>query len=242
MAEDWSMYQEEAADFFRSIGLDATTNAKVKGIRSNHDVDVLVTSRHAGVDFMWIVECKQWMTRVGKLHVMGLRTIVTEVGADRGILLAENGFQSGAAEVAVLTNVHLTSLSEFRVKASDDVFRMRIINLYDRIELCRERYWAIPKNVRRKYGLRQEVNEYGYSGARVISFSEDVLRKALRGIYPIESNENPDPISPHAPLIFKSIEQVAIKLEQLIGELEQKLNDCDKSEMRSLSMNNSLNT
>jgi hypothetical protein len=37
--------------------------------------------------------------------VLALRQIVTDVGADRGILLSEKGFQSGAVEAATLTNV-----------------------------------------------------------------------------------------------------------------------------------------
>lgn len=33
MAAAWQAYQEEVASFFRSIGLEATTNHTVKGVR-----------------------------------------------------------------------------------------------------------------------------------------------------------------------------------------------------------------
>jgi hypothetical protein len=40
MASTWQEYQEEVAAFFRSIGLDATTNHTVQGVRTAHDIDV----------------------------------------------------------------------------------------------------------------------------------------------------------------------------------------------------------
>ncbi len=58
----WKQYQEDAATYFRSLGLNASTDVTVKGVRSNHDIDVLVTSHYVGFDVTWIVECKCWKT------------------------------------------------------------------------------------------------------------------------------------------------------------------------------------
>ena len=74
-------------------------------MRTTHDVDVVVRSKHVGFEILWLVECKHWKTSVSKLHVLGLREIVADTGADRGIALSESGFQSGAVEAANLTNV-----------------------------------------------------------------------------------------------------------------------------------------
>lgn len=153
MADGWSEYQEQAAEFFRSIGVDASTNVTVQGVRTAHDIDVLVKLRHVGFDVTWLIECKNWARKVSKLHVLALREIVTDVGADRGILLCEAGFQSGAVEAARLTNVLVSSLSNVRETSSAEVLSMRLMQLYDRVELCRERYWSIPKDVRIRYGL-----------------------------------------------------------------------------------------
>lgn len=223
MPADWSEYQEEAAKFFRSLGLEATTNETIKGVRTDHDVDVLVRSRHAGFEITWIVECKHWKSRVSKLHVLGLREIIADTGADRGILLAENGFQSGAAEAAALTNVHLTSLVEARREASVEVFSMRLAELYDRVEVCRKRYWDIPKSVRIDHGLRPDVAEDGYSGSGVISLAEDVLRKAFRGSYPFEADYMWRHADPGIPQIFNSVAELIAHLEPMICELESKL-------------------
>lgn len=223
MAADWSEYQEKAAEFFRSLGLEAATNVKIEGVRTSHDVDVLVKSRHATFEITWIVECKHWQSRVSKLHVLALREIVADTGADRGILLAENGFQIGAAEAAALTNVHLTSLSDSQHEASVEILGMRLTELYDRIEVCRERYWDIPKDTRIAHGLRSHHSQSGYSGAAFISLAEDTLRKAFRGKYPFDTDYILRHVERGVPSAMNSIEEVVALLEPMIHELESKL-------------------
>ncbi len=90
MTVAWKEYQEEAASFFRSLGLDASTDVTVDGVRTTHDIDVLVKSHHVGFEITWVVECKHWKSRVSKLHVLALREIVADAGADRGILLSDH--------------------------------------------------------------------------------------------------------------------------------------------------------
>jgi len=226
MSANWKEYQKEAAAFFGSLGLDAASDVKVPGVRTVHNVDVLVKSRHAGFEVTWIVECKLWNARVSKLHVLALREIVSDTGADRGILLSESGFQSGAAEAAALTNVHLTTLEHLRREASDGVCRMRLTDLYDRVEVCREQYWSLPKGRRIEHGLRPGSGAVGYSGASIVSFAEDLLRRGLRGVYPIDT----DYMWRHA----NRIEQEAVNspvalvemLEPLVTDLEARLASC----------------
>ena len=157
MTKAWEDYQEEVAVFFRSLGLNASTDVKVQGVRTTHDVDVLVKSHHVGFDINWLVECKCWKTKVSKLHVLALREIVADVGADRGILLSETGFQSGAIETANFTNVQVTSLANVRETASNNIYSMRLRELYDRVEDCKDRYWDIPKAQRIEFGLRPDL-------------------------------------------------------------------------------------
>lgn len=170
MADDWKQYQEEAAEFFRSLGLKASTDKRVQGVRTSHDIDVLVEIDVAGFAVTWFVECKHWKTAVTKLHVLALREIVADCGADRGIILCEQGFQSGAIEAANLTNVQVTSLASVAASSQDAIYAARFHYLYDRTERCRERYWDIPKDVRIEKGLRFPVvgGPDLYSGARVI--------------------------------------------------------------------------
>lgn len=99
------------------MGLTANTNVTLAGVRTTHDIDVTVTAHFAGVDLLWVVECKQWKRRVTKSHVLALRTIVHETGADRGFMMAEKGYQAGAVEAAASSNITLTSLAELSIAA-----------------------------------------------------------------------------------------------------------------------------
>ncbi len=217
----WKKYQEVAAAYFRSLGLNASTDVPVKGVRSKHDVDVFVTSHYVGFDITWLVECKCWKTPVNKLHVLALREIVSDVGADRGILLSESGFQSGAIEAANLTNIQLTSLEGMQGSTSYSVYAMRLRDLYDRVGICKERYWEIPKEVRINYGLRDEGGVY--SGARVVDFCTDLLTRAFRGIFPFQSDSLEAVIRFGRDKKFETPKEIVELVEHMISELEEKL-------------------
>lgn len=225
MAGSWKDYQEEAAAFFRSLGLEAETNATVKGVRTSHEVDVLVSAQYVGFEVTWIVECKHWRSRVSKLHVLALREIVSDVGADRGILLSESGFQSGALEAANLTNVQVTSLASLSVSSENDVFIMRLRDLFSRIEECSDRYWGIAKDERIKHGLRPDVGGFGYSGTRRIDLVRDLLSRAFRGSFPFQTEAMEAYIYDDIPTTFHSPQEVFSVAAPIVDELDAKLRD-----------------
>jgi len=230
MAPNWKDYQEEAASFFRSLGLIAETDVTLKGVRTSHDIDVVVKSSHVGFEVTWIVECKHWKTRVNKLHVLGLREIVADIGADRGILLSEAGFQSGAIEAATLTNVHVTSLADASISASNDIYSMRLRDLFDRTDECSARYWDIPKAQRIESGLRPDVSQVGYSGTVAIDLVRELLSRAFRGRYPFEADEFAHMAAlseTKLPRQFHSPKEVSAVVEPIVDELERKLNEFD---------------
>lgn len=223
MAVAWRNYQEEAAALFRSLGLEAETDVTLQGTRTRHDVDVLVKSSHVGFEVTWIVECKHWKTAINKIHVLGLRQIVADVGADRGILLSESGFQSGAMEAANLTNVQLTSLAELRVSATDTIYAMRLRDLHDRVAECKERYWEISKEDRILHGLRPDVGVFGYSGIRVIEICEELISRAFRDTYPFQCDGIAALLHFGKEHSFDSVMEVVEAVEEMIAELEAKL-------------------
>ena len=227
---DWKDYQEKAANFFCSLGLEAETDVTIQGARTKHDVDVLVKSHHVGFDVTWIIECKHWKSKVSKLHVLALREIISDTGADRGILLAESGFQSGAIEAANLTNVHITSLADVENSASSAINSMRIRELFDRLIWCKEEYWKIPKSMRIKSGLRSDI-EIGYSGDWAIKVGEDLIAKGFRGEYPITPDEVHQMISREIvgqaiPNCIQSANELLALVDPLVKNLENKINAC----------------
>ena len=224
----WKNYQNEVCDFFHTLGMSAETDVRVRGIRTDHDIDVLVKSTYAGMDIVWVVECKRWKTKISKLHILGLRQIVTDIGSDRGILLSETGFQSGALEAAALTNVQLTSLADLKQKTSDQIALIKIREIFDLLEKCQSRYWDIPKSKRIESGLRPEVYDIGYSGDHIITYCRDVLTHAMRGVFPISIETIQTVAYPVLKRDFLNVHEVIIALEALIRELDVKLTNAEK--------------
>lgn len=127
-SKNWRLYQEEAATFFREQGCSTEVEAKVIGVRTKHKIDVWVTFSRYGLECKWVIECKLWNKRVSKEKVNALKTTVEDIGADRGIIICEKGFQSGALQAARGTNITLIpSFEEFKKTAKTDLNTLKLI-------------------------------------------------------------------------------------------------------------------
>ena len=187
---DWREYQEEVADLFRYVGLSATTNGRVEGVRTAHSVDVVVRQKQAGVDILWLVECKHWKKAISKDKVLAFRMIIDDTGSDRGFMIAENGYQSGAFEAASFTNVTLSSIGDLKDTLSDEFRTAKLLSILTRLESCRDRYWAMNKPDRIELNLRPEVFTVGYSGANVIRAVTFTVHQAISRGVPIKYDRN----------------------------------------------------
>lgn len=71
MCLNWKEYQNKAALFFSGIGMKASVEKQVEGVRGKHRIDVLVEGEMYGIPFIWIVECKAWKNNIPKEKVRG---------------------------------------------------------------------------------------------------------------------------------------------------------------------------
>ena len=118
---EWKAYEDQTAEFFRGLGCKVEVGASIQGARATHVVDVWVVFTRFGMQTKWVVECKCWQTNVPKEKVLALKSLVEDVGADRGILVSQVGFQPGAVRAAEHTNVYLTGLEELMEQAQEDL-------------------------------------------------------------------------------------------------------------------------
>jgi restriction system protein len=219
----WKDYQERSAALFRQLGFTAKTDVTVAGARASHDVDVLVTYTHAGMDLMWIVECKAWKSRVKKEKVLALRGVVEDIGADKGVLLAEGGFQKGAIQAAAKSNVITSSLVELRAQAHDWLIERRLMALPVRIGRASARYWDIPKSYREESGLRPDGPfAGGYSGSSILNLLPGLVANALGDVLPPRGMVGPD-------LPVHTREEAVDVAELLIEDLEDRLHTAELS-------------
>ncbi len=126
--EEWEQYQHQAAELLRELGFTAEVDARLTEANGAvHAIDVAARRAVAGVDVLWIVECKYRGRRVSMGMVRELRSLVIDLGADRGLLMSETGFQSGAIRTARQKNITLTSLADLRADAADEILAARVM-------------------------------------------------------------------------------------------------------------------
>jgi hypothetical protein len=135
---DWRQFQEDVASRFRDAGCGANVEMQVEGARGKHTVDVYVTFDIYGIKCSWIVECKFWNRNVTKEKVMALGGIVSDCGADKGLIISRKGFQSGAVRAAQKTNITLTSIEDLHLYISDETekleqLKQRLAEVEDRL-------------------------------------------------------------------------------------------------------------
>jgi len=130
---DWREYQVLVAQLFRSLGLQASVEAVVQGARGIHAIDVLVEGQLGGLPVRWVVECKAWRTRVTKEKALALLAVVQDLGADKGVLVSEVGFQRGAIAMARNANLILLSLAELESLSQKSLFEAGVTDLYHRL-------------------------------------------------------------------------------------------------------------
>lgn len=223
---DWYKFQEKISNHFNSLGAISKTNITLQGVRTDHDIDVLVKTKFLGQDLTWIIEAKKWNNKVNKLHVLALRTIIDDIGADKGFIISEKGFQSGAIKAAKNSNISLTTFDEL-VEETSHYVQDEILNSYKkRLQLLENRYWSHSKYLRKEYGLRGEIWDYP------INFSGNILLyTAYKVIMDAEGNQYPINLDTH--MVERKGELIANNFQELINWLNLNLNYLDEKILKA---------
>jgi len=206
----WKAYQQQAADFFRALGLNADVEKEIAGARAKHKVDVYVEGNYVGISFIWIVECKAWRSNVPKEKVAALSSILQDIGADRGFLLSEKGFQSGALRMAEKSNITLTSLADLASTVGDRHTLARVATLHLRIHNVTEKLRDL-----KKARYNDEFYPPTMEPLGKVTFLTMAIDDALRG-------DLPTPYTSSGPnqKFANSVEEMLDAADSLISEAE----------------------
>lgn len=131
---EWSDYESAVAESFRALGFDVSLRETVTGARGKHVLDVVARLTTASISQLWVVECKLWKSAVKKSAVLTFQQIVQDVGADRGFVFAEAGFQAGAVRGIDKTNITLASLDDFTENTAAERTKLLLFVLEARTE------------------------------------------------------------------------------------------------------------
>jgi hypothetical protein len=110
----WQELQNWCKEILKECGFDAKTEHTVQLVRGKAEVDIFAKEVVEGREYLTIIECKHWTSRVPQAVVHGFRTVVVDLGANSGYIVSKAGFQTGAYEAAENTNIKLVTWEEFQ--------------------------------------------------------------------------------------------------------------------------------
>jgi restriction system protein len=119
--------------------------------------------------------------------------------------------------------VRLTSLAELSQTAGHAIGMAQLRALQERLDTCKARYWALPKDHRIAQDLRPEVGALGYSGTAVMEAVQSALNGAFRGQFPVRYDDLVMAVHPEYCPPADTRGELARGLQPLIDDLEARL-------------------
>jgi hypothetical protein len=122
---NWRALQVEVARILSECGMESQVEHPLPLVRGQADIDVYAIDSSIQPPTVYACECKHWAKAVNQGVVHAFRQVVTDAGANWGLLVAKSGFQSGAFEAAEKSNVRLLTWEEF-----NEMFASRWVHRY----------------------------------------------------------------------------------------------------------------
>ena len=112
--ETWIDLQNKVAQILTESGLESETPKQIETARGMVEIDVFAVDKTQKPHIVYLCECKHWKTAIPQTMVHSLQTVLSNYGANFGLIISSNGFQSGALEAAQYSNVRLFTWLEFQ--------------------------------------------------------------------------------------------------------------------------------
>jgi hypothetical protein len=126
----WRELELMVAEVLNNAGYKAYNAMQISTVRGNVKIDVLAEDKNAIPTSTYIIECKYWNSDIPQTIIHSFRTIVNDYGANHGLIIARNRFQSGAYEAVKNTNICLLSWDDFLNLFEERWLGESINNLY----------------------------------------------------------------------------------------------------------------
>lgn len=109
----WTDLQNTIARILREVGFATSSPKKLKLARGSVEVDVFSVDTTTEPNIIYTCEAKYWNKRVSKTVVHAFRSVVSDYGANVGLIISKKGFQRGAEGAAEHSNIRLMTFEEF---------------------------------------------------------------------------------------------------------------------------------
>lgn len=103
----WEDLQNSVSKILLECGLKSETPKKIQTVRGIVEVDVYAVDYSLKPSPTYLCECKYWKRTVPQTVIHAFHDVVNNFGANWGLVISSNGYQSGAFEAAKNTNIRL---------------------------------------------------------------------------------------------------------------------------------------
>lgn len=178
MPDTWEELEKTVAAILLECGMESTRTVKLKLPRGSVDIDVVAKEANDGIQNLIICECKNWRTNIPREIVHAFRTVMGEIGANRGYIISRVGFQVGAYEAAEATNISLVTFEEFQERYFAKWYKARLWQIERNIgnfnvyfePIGRPGYHLLETDQERA-AYDAAWNKYAYAGILLMQFS-----------------------------------------------------------------------
>ncbi|SFB60251.1 Restriction endonuclease [Rhizobium sp. NFR07] len=119
---DWKNLQDTVANFFREMGYEVRSPHVVQHVRGSKEVDVYVSDPRTSIPHVILIECKHWGSNLPQETVHSFRTVMSDCGANTGIIVGSTGFQSGAEKAVAYSNIELRTWESLQLAYGNEWF------------------------------------------------------------------------------------------------------------------------
>jgi len=170
---DWKDLQNKIGIILTQCNFKVEIEKKVSSTRSLIEIDVYAEEIIDNRKYLVLCECKMWNSNIPQLYIHGLRTVVNDIGANKGYIISTSNFQRGAKDSAEHTNIELLTWDGFQqaffkswyIKYFQEKLRSMIPTKYDNLAIqFFDDYDLIDKTEFRslidKYNALQEISDH----------------------------------------------------------------------------------
>lgn len=111
---DWHDLEAQVNKILEECGLSVEIHKDIETVRGTVNIDVYAEDTTQKPPTVYLCECKHWNSSVPQSVVHAFRTVVSDFGANWGLLISSRTFQRGAYEAAKNSNVKLLNWFEFQ--------------------------------------------------------------------------------------------------------------------------------
>ncbi|WP_064966937.1 restriction endonuclease [Tenacibaculum ovolyticum] len=112
--KDWKELQVKVGKILEQCSFTVEVEKNITTARGNVEADVYAEENIDDRKYSIICECKYWKSNIPQNYIYSLRTIINDIGINKGYLITTSGFQKGAIKSSIYTNIDLLTWGEFQ--------------------------------------------------------------------------------------------------------------------------------